>query len=434
MSQWLKHRVIQALSTGVIAAAFTPASADTLRVVHRFTDTGQGTPSHYALGNAPYAELVQASDGNFYGTTVYGGSGLCPNTGQGGYTSCGTVFRMTPQGKVTALYSFPYDPATSTAVNGAFPTAGLIQGKDGFLYGVAQDGGLRGCNGTLGCGTLFRISLAGAFKLLHQFCNGDGCTNPTEGGRAMGHLVQLADGSLCGTAAEGGIGYGTLFCASTAGAVSTQFVFDNTNYGNDPTSALLVGADGKTLYGTTAFGGPSGQGTVFAYAGGQVTILHAFDFNAGDMSGNPECTLIFGADGRLYGTTYGGNPAGVIFALRTDGTGYTSQPVFDPQATSGGGLQSASGLLLASNGLMYGTTLAGGADGGDGSAYSYDPAKHAYKTIASFDTNTGAAPRAVLVEGADRYLYGTASLYGGSNARGGDGGSIVRLIPALKSQ
>ncbi len=415
------------MSAGEVRAA-------TVKVLHRFTDTGQGTPSHYALGSTPYAELVQASDGNFYGTTVYGGSGLCPNTGQGGYTGCGTVFRMTPQGKVTALYSFPYDPATSTAANGAFPTAGLIQGKDGFLYGVAQDGGLRGCNGALGCGTLFRISLAGDFKRLHQFCNGDGCTNPTEGGRAMGHLVQRADGSLCGTTAEGGMGYGTLFCASTGGAVETRFVFDHTEYGDDPVAALLLDPDGTTLYGTTAFGGANNGGTVFAYKGGTMSVLHAFDDGGSSSAGTcyqSESALIFGADGKLYGTTYSGGTGGCIVSLATNGTGFSEQTVFNPQ-TAGRGFEATSGLLLAGNGLMYGTTMAGGTGGDDGSAYSYDPVKHAYKTVASFDTDTGAAPRAALVQGADGYLYGTASLYGGSNARGGDGGSVVRLAPAPK--
>ena len=82
-------------------------------------------------GNTPYSELLQTSDGTFYGTTFYGGSGPCPTHSTGGVLGCGTVFRMTPRGKVPALYSFPYDTSTGTSANGAFPTAGVILWADG---------------------------------------------------------------------------------------------------------------------------------------------------------------------------------------------------------------------------------------------------------------------------------------------------------------
>jgi uncharacterized repeat protein (TIGR03803 family) len=419
----------------MIGAAVAPAQADSLKALHRFADTGNSTQSHYALGASPYGELLQASDGNFYGTTINGGSGSCPNFETGHIVGCGTIFRMTPQGTVTVLYAFPYDASSSTAPDGAYPTAGLIQGSDGYLYGVAQDGGapIYGC-GALGCGTLFRISTAGAFTLLHQFCHGDGCPTSSEGAAPMAHLIQLPNKSLCGTTAQGGIaGRGTLFCASTAGSVNTLYGFQPANGtdGYDPVAALVVGPDGQTLYGTTTFGGANGQGTVFAFLSGTPTTLHAFGFNADDMSGNPESALIFGADGKLYGTTYNGNPAGGIFALNTDGTGFSSQNVFDPDI-AGRGFEATSGLLLASNGLMYGATYAGGTGGDNGSIYSYNPVKKTYKTLASFVGNTGAAPRAALMEAKDGHLYGTTTLYGGSNARGGDVGTIVRLSPALK--
>ncbi len=431
MPSLLSRGVLRLLAILSTAAPLPPASAAALQAVHRFADTGASTQSHYALGASPNAELLQASDGNFYGTTTYGGSGLCPNTGTGGVLGCGTVFRMTAKYVVTTLYSFPYDTATGKAADGAFPTAGLIEGKDGFLYGVAQDGGTARCNGSLGCGTLFRISTAGAFHLLHQFCSGDGCANPSEGGRPMAHLVQLPNTRLCGTTQQGGAGNnGTLFCASTAGAVTTTYIFDGTN-GDCPDAALLASADGKTLYGTTPFGGTNGQGTVFSLKAGHVTTLHAFGFSTGDMSGNPRGALIFGADGRLYGTTYSGSPAGSLFSLNTNGTAYTSRTVFNPQV-AGAGFESTSGLLLARNGLMYGTTFAGGTGGDDGSFYSYDPVHGVFAMVASFSTDSGAAPNAALIEGSDRFLYGTTSLYGGSNSRGTDSGSVVRLAPALK--
>ena len=423
-----------------------PAGAATLQPVHRFADTGNSTQSHYALGSSPAAELVQASDGNFYGTTTSGGSGACVATG-GGVQGCGTVFRMTPQGTVTSLYSFPYDAATGSAPDGAYPTAGLIQGQDGYLYGVAQDGGIGRCNGALGCGTLFRISTAGAFKRLHQFCNGDGCPNASEGGRPMAHLVQKPGGALCGTTNEGGFeNEGTVFCASTGGAVTTLYVFhyENGTDGYGPVAALLVGHDGQTLYGTTALGGANGNsvggGIVFALKGRSMTILHAFDNYQSTAPGtyyNPKGALIFGADGKLYGTTEaGGSGGGSIFSLNTDGTAFDVKYDFNANASSNAPGFPVAGLVLARDGMMYGTTLFGSLEqtyGLDsGIAYRYDPANGTFTKLADFNGTVGASPYAALVEGTNKHLYGTASLYGGSNARGTDAGTVVCLLPALK--
>ena len=421
----------------VTAAVILPAAAGTLKPLHRFTDTGNSTKSHYALGNTPYSELLQASDGNFYGTTIYGGSGLCPNRGTGGVLGCGTVFRMTPQGTVTALYSFPYDTTSGTAANGAFPTAGLIEGADGYLYGVAQDGGILGCNGALGCGTLFRISTAGAFTLLHQFCSSYSCPNSIEGGRPMAHLVQTPSGALCDTASEGGYeNEGTVFCASTSGSVNTlyDFEYENGTDGYNPLAALLVGPDGETLYGTTASRGANGGGTVFALKNGVMTILYAFSTASGACN-TPQGVLIFGADGKLYGTTSsGGLGGGCIFSLKTDGTGFN--PLFEFSISSNAPNDPVTGLVLARDGMMYGTTVFGSIEqtyGLDtGVAYRFDPARKTFKALADFNGTVGAEPHAALIEGNDNYLYGTASLYGGSNNRGVDAGSVVRLAQPLK--
>ncbi len=428
--------IVGGLSAALIAGAVAPARGETLKPLHRFTDTGNSTKSHYALGNTPYSELLQASDGNFYGTTVYGGSGLCPNTSTGGVLGCGTVFRMTPQGKVTALYSFGYDTSTATAANGAFPTAGLIQGADGYLYGVAQDGGLRGCNGALGCGTMFRISTAGTFKLLHQFCNGDGCPNPSEGGRPMAHLVQMPSGALCDTTAQGGFeNEGTVFCASTGGSVSTlhDFEYENGTDGYNPIAALLVGPDGETLYGTTASRGARGGGTLFAINSGVLKVVYAFSTASGACN-TPQGALIFGTNGKLYGTTSsGGGGGGCVFSVKTDGTDF--HVGYDFPVTSNAPGDPVAGLVLARDGMMYGTTLFGSIEqtyGLDsGVVYRFDPANDKFKALADFNGTVGAMPYAALIEGTDKYLYGTGSLYGGSNTLGTDAGSVVRLSTAL---
>jgi uncharacterized repeat protein (TIGR03803 family) len=418
------------------------AQAGSIKVLHRFGDTGK-SPSHYSLGANPYAELLQASDGNFYGTTLYGGTGLCPNTGEGGYTGCGTIFRMTPTGTVTTLYSFPYDTTTGIAPNGAYPTAGLIQAKDGNLYGVAQQGGSPAayeCNGP-GCGTVFRISLTGAFTLLHKFCGGNsptGCTT-VEGGQPEGHLVQAADGLLYGTTQQGGIGnQGTVFSISTGGALQTLHFFqqDSRTDGNAPYAPLVVGPDGKTLYGTTAFGGDNGGGTIFSLKAGVLTVLHSFDsLSDGDPNASfaPTAALIFGADGKLYGTTTGGD-GGTLFSMATNGSGFTVAHAF----TGGGGFggnDTVTPLVLGTDGWMYGTELEGSLTcncGSDGAIFKFDPKTGVLKGVAAFTTGTGAQSRGGLIEGTDGFLYGTTSLYGGSNHRGPDLGAVVRLMPALK--
>ena len=418
-----KSGLIVLLAMVAVVGFAGAARAASVVAVSPFQDTGSNAPSHYAKGNTPYSELLQASDGNYYGTTVYGGSGLCPNTSEGGYLGCGAVFQINAKtGKETVIFNFPFDTATNSAPDGAFPTAGLIQGKDGSLYGVAQDGGIGyGC-GAYGCGTLFRISPSGAFTLLHQFCGGEGCTGVPEGGRPLNHLVQTADGTLYGVTAGGGdFNDGTLFSATTSGTVRTLHYFlYGSGDGDNPVGALLVGHDGKTLYGTTQFGGANNGGLVFSYGTVGYTILYSFDNVA---AAEPLGALIYGANGLLYGTTYSGATGGTLFSLNTAGGAFAVDATF-PSGSP------ATGLLLGSDGMMYGTLLSGDVSE-DGSLFVYNPAAKAMQALVAFTTNTGAAPRGALIEGKDRYLYGSNSLYGGSNSLGTDGGTLYRVGPPL---
>ena len=424
----------------IVLASGGLAQAAAIKVLHHFNDTGT-SPSQYALGANPMSELVQASDGNFYGTTEYGGSGLCPNTSEGGYTGCGTIFRMTPAGAVKTLYSFPYNTTTGMAPNGAYPNAGLIQGKDGYLYGVAQQGGGGAyCNGP-GCGTVFRISLAGDFKRLHLFCGGYTPTDcpAVEGGRPSGHLVQAANGMLYGTTNQGGIeNAGTVFSMTLNGDLHTVHFFqqESSTDGMSPYAALVVGPNGSTLYGTTADGGNNGGGTVFSVTGNVLTVLHSFDArNDGDADASfgPTAALIFGPNGRLYGTT-GGGDGGTLYSLATNGSGFAVHYLFSGSGGFGGN-STTTPLVLGSDGFMYGSEVEGSLTcncGSDGAIYKFNPATGVLKGVAAFTTDTGAQSQGALIEGTDGYLYGTTSLYGGSNSLGQDEGTAWRLSPALK--
>jgi uncharacterized repeat protein (TIGR03803 family) len=201
-------------------------------------------------GADPSGFLVQASNGNFYGTTTTGGA----NNG-------GTIFKMSPAGELTTLYSFCSQPNCSDGSYGF----SLTQGRDGNLYGVASQGGNPACTlGLSGCGTLFKITLAGAFTKLYTFCSLSNCSDGTD----PSMLVQATDGNLYGLTQLGGNsncgfdgeGCGTAFKMKPSGTLTTLHTF-NSKDGDEP-RGLTQGTDGN-FYGTTTGGGAGGAGTIF---------------------------------------------------------------------------------------------------------------------------------------------------------------------------
>jgi uncharacterized repeat protein (TIGR03803 family) len=207
----------------------------------------------YSFGGGGYIVypngLVQGSDGYLYGTTAYGGT-----------NGAGTVFQISTNGALTNLYSF-------TGTNdGAYPSAGLVQGSDGSFYGTTQGGG------TNRAGTVFHISANGAFASLYSF------SGTNDGAYPEAALVQGSDGTLYGTTFGtpyygGSSGNGTVFAVNTngtgfttlyrfsVGSTNSASVYTNSD-GANPQAGLLLA--GNTLYGTTSSGGNSGYGTVFS--------------------------------------------------------------------------------------------------------------------------------------------------------------------------
>jgi uncharacterized repeat protein (TIGR03803 family) len=212
-------------------------------------------------GSQPTAALMQATDGNLYGTTQIGGappnfkggSGNCP-----ALYGCGAVFAMTLQGKVTTLHRFCVQ---TNCPDGLSPNAGLIQGEDGNLYGTTYAGGAHSA------GTIFKITTSGSFATLYSFCALPGCADGA--GPYFGPLVQGTDGNLYGTTNGGGInvgwGAGTVFSITPQGSLTTLYTFCQGNVctdGSGPFAGLVQATDGS-FYGTTGFGGSYGYGTVF---------------------------------------------------------------------------------------------------------------------------------------------------------------------------
>jgi uncharacterized repeat protein (TIGR03803 family) len=186
--------------------------------------------------------LVRGSDGNFYGTTAWGGPRFA--TGGAGY---GTFFKLTPDGSHTFLYWFHN-------TNGSWPTA-LIEGSDGNFYGTTAIGGPISSGFS---GTFFKITRDGEHTMLASFSGTNGFEPRS--------LMQATDGNFYGTTRAGTANakYGTIFKATLDGVLTTLFSFNRTN-GASPLSAPLVQTAEDTFCGTTYSGGSSNLGTVFRF-------------------------------------------------------------------------------------------------------------------------------------------------------------------------
>ena len=298
--------------------------------VFRISPTGVLTTLHTfngADGNLP-AKLVQATDGNFYGTTFSGGAN---NGCQPG--GCGTVFKITPSGMLTTLYNFCAQP---NCADGSNPIAGLALGADGDLYGTTYYGGGSSQYCTYGCGTIFKITPSGAFTILHNFCSVASCQ---DGDSPDGELVQAADGNFYGVAGNGGVNFtGTIYKITPGGAFTTLYSFcpQGCSDGVFPAAGLIQATDGN-FYGTTGgFVGtcsPPDCGTIFKITpSGVLTTFYSF---TNRLDGNhPAAALLQGTDGKFYGTTAmgGGNGFGhgTVFSLSTG-----LAPFVEAQPTSG---------------------------------------------------------------------------------------------------
>jgi len=360
-------------------------------------------------GANPESGLVQGSDGNFYGTTFGGGT-----------NGNGTVFKIGSNGALTSLYSF------TGGNDGGKPLAGLVQGNDGDFYGTTLWGG------TNGWGTVFKITSNGLPTSLYSF------TGANDGANTRARLVQGSDGNFYGTTASAA-SYGTVFKITPNGALTTLYSFDGYD-GGYPSAGLVQGSDGN-FYGTTDYGASDSNdrfayGTVFKISsGGALTRLYSF--NGTNDGGYPAGGLVQGSDGNLYGTTGGGfvasNP-GTVFRISTNGA-LTTLHSFN--GTNDGGFPNGP-LVQGSDGNLYGTTGGGGTDGyrfgvvGYGTVFKIST-NGALTTLYSFGGNDGTSPQAALVQGSDGSFYGTTS----SGGLGGAGTifrlTIVPAAPALQA-
>jgi uncharacterized repeat protein (TIGR03803 family) len=373
----------------------------------------------------PSGMLIQGSDGNFYGTTYRGG---LPNCDDGSSTKtsdvigCGTVYKITPTGEETVLYLFAQAPGDAT-----FPQV-LIQGNDGNFYGTTSGGGAHGA------GTVFKLTPEGIETILYSFkagsdgAGGEGLlqgmdgnfygTTDSGGANNAGTVFKLTPE-----------GVETTLYSFSGNLDSDGGPSNASTDGAYPVGQVVEGSDGN-FYGVTSQGGVivrvsdegyiTHGGTVFQVTpAGVETVLHRFSGSDGESPN----ALIQGSDGNLYGTTSGGGVgiAGVVFKLTPEGvetTLYFFSATASADASDGAG---PNGVTQGSDGNLYGTTSSGIRKDLEGTAFELTTAG-GEAVIYSFPKFTNATfpdpfPSTNLVQGSDGNFYG-ATLYGGAHDEG----------------
>ena len=316
-------------------------------------------------GKNPYGGVILDSKGDLYGTTVSGGSGgTCSGDG------CGVVFLLSKSGNhwvETVMYNF------TGGKDGFGPGGALVFDSVGNLYGTTPDGGnLHKCNGE-GCGVVYQISpiRGGGWKqtVLHTFTGGtDGAVG------SLGSLLIDKTGNIFGIAELGGDSSCQCGTVYKLALVSGQWKFKTLHaFTGLPDAGFPYGGvieDSKSnLYGTTYYGGASGQGSVFklAKSAGKYTESVLYSFTGGSDGGSPTTTLMFDAKGNLYGTTSAGgdsNEDGVVFKLTPKSGGKWSESTVHRFGEGSDGRNPYYGLVSDKAGHLFGTTAIGGSGNG----------------------------------------------------------------------
>jgi uncharacterized repeat protein (TIGR03803 family) len=394
------QRCSQLLITSACAiAAITlgPAvsvQAQTFKTLVQFNQKNGGEAFYYGSG-----ALIQGLDGNLYGTAS--GGGLSSDTG--------TVYKMTPEGKLTTLYEFC---AESGCPDGQAPGSALVQTANGELYGTTYIGGVGNY------GTIFEITPSEAFNVVLDFA-------AAEGGNSDSALVLASNGNLYGTTpTDGTTNYGTVYEITPAGAFTLLHTFcseSNCADGGNPNAGLVQGSNGN-FYGTTRYGGANSNGTIFEImAAGTLTTLYNFCSKTNCTDGGYALgTLVVGANGNLYGTTGAGGTHfdGTIFEITPTGRLSTLYN-FCSQTGCADGSQPWSALVQANDGNLYGTTAEGGTGTNCPNGVGYGcgtifelTSGGVFSSLHNFNGTDGSTPFGGLVQSTNGSFYGTTYLSG----------------------
>lgn len=336
-------------------------------------------------GNSASGPLIADSAGNLYGVTE-----------EGGTNNLGTAFKVSATDhSLTTLANFDGEN------NGSYPIGGLTIDSNGNLYGTTESGGAHGD------GTIFEISAVDQTLMTLATFNGSNGANPLAG------LLLDNHGNLYGTTWRGGAnGEGTAFELSAANHTLTTIATFGGNSGDTPEGTLT--SDGKGgLLGTTDYGGTNSFGSIFEISPGNDVPITLASFN-GTNGQEPIGGLVTDNNGNFFGTTYsgGGNNDGTIFEYSTATDTLTTLVNFNGD----NGKSPMAGLTIGSDGNLYGTTAAGGAND-DGTVFEFSAIDHRLTTLVSFDGSNGQGPYASVIADSSGNLYGTTA-WGGANNDG----------------
>ena len=353
-----------------------------------FSVESQGT----GQGGAPN-QILQAYDGNYYGSTPAGGT-----------YGAGSVFRLTPQGTFTTLYSF-------NGADNTQPYSGeqLTIGPDGALYGVGFEGGADGY------GVVFKLTLAGVYTELYSF------TGLSDGAAPIEPLVLGTDGNFYGATTLSDctsmscLGGGSVFRITPAGKFTSLKDLSNSDDGYSATG-LIQASDGN-FYGIAEQGGQDGKGVIFKLTtAGAYALFYNFTGSQTDQD-KPIAPLTQGPDGLLYGTTFGNEDTffGSVYSISTGGAFHLLKS-FASGSAQGGGF-GYSPIVAGSDGNLYVVSSGGGNGGGQyGTIFRLSTAG-SLQLLYSFEGGDDGDSPAWAVQGSDGNLYGAASS-GGKNGEG----------------
>lgn len=393
------------------------------------------TPSAYtvlhdfilATGWKPFGEVMQASDGHLYGITSQGGTG-----------AAGTIFKYDLSGPGYSVVQ----NLNNTTGNGAY--GGMIQAANGLLYGMMKQGG------TANFGTIFSFDRTTSTYTVLAELNALGLRNPES------RLLEISPGVFIGTTKLGGTANsGCAFRFQPSTSTTTKLVSFGFSPGSGPKGKMLLasnglfyglagtggtnsqgvlfsfdpvtknyvsvkdlgGTDGSfpegdlievggKIYGMCTFGGANNVGTIFEYTIATNTYVKKQDLVAVN-GGEPKGGFVLAQDGFLYATTSTGGIFGQGTIIQYDRLANSLVVKYNLQGNNGSG--SASTLLEASNGTLYGTCSAGGAFG-DGTMFSFKPSTNLFNVVVAFsEFFNGAGPSGDLVQHPNGLIYGTTN-------------------------
>jgi uncharacterized repeat protein (TIGR03803 family) len=379
-------------------------------------------------------ELIEGADGNFYGAAAAGGTGL---------NAQGTIFKITPAGQLSVIYSFA-ENADGSLPNGSAPGS-LVEGIDGFLYGTTSE------NGANGFGTVFKLSKSGVIQVLHNFCGTLTCSD----GANPGFLMQAIDRNFYGATGPTLPPTSVLFRMSPTGTFKVLHTFDTKSQPDGAGVYGMVQAPDGDFYGTTVAGEQfKPYNSVFRFdpATGQYTILHGFDTSninlpnvatsglalawTGELFGllagselyeisltgkyhkigtiSPidffDGNILEASDGNLWGDFTGGDCSGQSIAFAVTTTGSVLQDLTLDCTTIG---DQAGAMIQAADGKFYGVTFGIGVattdDVTNGTIWSIDAGLPApAPAIVAFHPASGEVGAKVLLQG--NHFVGTTGI------------------------